>query len=322
MDAGHHNCRDYHLKPEDTSSKPYSPPTTASILASRAARIRVSQKSPLNDTSRKEPPFPFLQLPLEIRRQVYHYLLPRTEVQNETRQLFENLISANRIPPTHTNLPPDVLKQLLAKYTTTTPGPAKDKVIWRRGQTSLLAVCHQLHAECAHLLYGENTFVVFVTYDKITFRFRWFLPWGLCPNTTPDFLDLIPPKYLKLIKRLIVTVDHVDSYTGEIKYNVGGKGLTHGLRSQVAKLTQALTSIDNEEQGLRRLTLRLHNGNDHLDAEKRNAIKAKEPSIRGVEEVQTVLEPLQALKGLVHLDVTGSVTDDFVEQLRGFTMAS
>lgn len=174
--------------------------------------------------------------------------------------------------------------------------------------------------------------MVFVTYDSITFRFRWSLPNGLCPNRTYEFLDLVPAKYLRLVKRLVVTVDHVDSYTGEIKYNVGGKGLTHGLRNQVSTLIRALKEASRQRgrgqkkdasfdggQALKWLTIKLQNGNDHLDAEKRNMVKARESSVRGMEEVQTVLEPLMELKDLVKLKVSGSVTDEYVKRLKEVT---
>lgn len=160
------------------------------------------------------------------------------------------------------------------------------------------------------------------------------MPNGLTPNKTFDFLADIPTKYLRLIKRLIVTVDHVDSYTGQIKFNVGGKGLTHGLRNQVARLVDALRMAalaqghdkeiqdPDDLQGLRWLTLKLLNGNDHLDAEKGSMVRAREQSIRGIEEVQTVLEPLMKLKSLVRLGVSGAVTEEFVKLLELKTMGA
>lgn len=323
--AGNHNCRDYQLKPEDVLTSSPKSASVATVLAIRAARV--SQKSPLSGHTRRPPTFPFLQLPLELRRQIYTYLLPCTQKHNEPRGILAS-ITSKRLPPTHHNLPPHVFEQLLAKPATTSS--CTDNVTWHRGQTALLAVCRQFHDECAELMYGESTFVVFVAYDSITFRFRWSLPNGLTPSRPYEFLDLIPATYLRLIKRLVVTVDHVDSYTGQIKFNVGGKGLTHGLRAQVARLVDAVKTAPNADlklntiqrgkrkgvQGVKRLTIKLLNGNDHLDADKRNRVRARESSISGVEEVQTVLEPLLSLRGLVSIKITGAVTDAFVEQLR------
>ncbi|KAJ9620255.1 hypothetical protein H2203_008020 [Taxawa tesnikishii (nom. ined.)] len=342
MDNGHHNCRDYYLD---------VPSAAQNVLAERALRKTrpslpsraSSQPSPLNSPVRRPDPFPFLRLPLELRRQVYSELLPRTEVQVESgRPAFFNTITAQRIPPTHHNLSPEVLQALHAQQkaasSSSTTRAGSRNTIWRRGQTSLLSVSRQVHDECAELLYGEAIFVIFVTYDNITFRFRWLNSLnGLTPSRTYEFLDLVPPRYMRLIKRLDVTVDHVDSYTGMIKFNVGGKGLTHGLEMQVARLVKALEPPGNSpncdvesgkgkrteqrsgqrHEGLKRISVKLLNGNDHLDAEKRTKVKARESNIRGATEVQTVLDPLAKLKGLVSVELTGAVTEEFAAMLRG-----
>lgn len=112
-----------------------------------------------------------------------------------------------------------------------------------------------------------------------------------------------------------------------IKFNVGGKGLTHGLRAQVGRLVGALQppAADEEEArareegteglGLQSLTVRLLNGNEHLDAEKRGVVRSRE-AVRGVDEVQTVLEPLRELRGVARTEITGAVTEEFVAELR------
>lgn len=187
-------------------------------------------------------------------------------------------------------------------------------MIWTRGKTSLLCVNKQLFAECTDLLYGSNTFVLFVAYDTITFRFRWLLPSGLAPSRSYEFLDLIEPKYLRKMKRLVVTVDHVDSYTGMIKFNVGGKGLTHGLRKQVEKLAQAMKT-EAASEGLKIIEVKLLNGKEHLDAEKRSIIRGREAIIRGNDDVQTVLEPLIGLRGLLQVSLLGAVSADFARDL-------
>lgn len=350
MDLGHHNCRDYYfLKPTSADeaqaqaqaqAAPASIPT-ASILAIRAASKTPSQKSPLNGPSRRPSAFRFLHLPYELRQHVYSYLLPSTDEHTDTRHLLQS-ISAKRTPPTHTNLTPVALQALLQQQlqkqqqqqqqsaTSVSPGSTSRNIIWRRGNTSLLAVCKQLHAECAALLYGENTFVIFVAYDTITFRFRWLLPNGLTPSRTYEFLDLVPPRYLKLIRRLLVTVDHVDSYTGMIKYNVGGKGLAFGLQGQMRTLVTAFLTPESPQNpgaktrnshNVKRISVKLLNGNDHLDTEKRNVVKARETSIRGVDQVQTVLEPLNELRDVVQVEITGAVTDEYAHYLTGAMMA-
>ncbi|GAB7347752.1 hypothetical protein MBLNU459_g5303t1 [Dothideomycetes sp. NU459] len=296
MDTGHHNCRDYYFSPPSLIN-------TRSVLDERknrpsVARLpsRSSQPSPFNAPTRHASTFPFLRLPFELRQHVYSYLLPRTEL----------------VPAPGRHL---LGRSAVLRTTQSKPEVAKESIIWRRGQTSLLCVNKRLFSECSEQLYGTNTFVLFVAYDSITFRFRWLLPSGLAPSRSFEFLDLIEPRYLGMIKKLVVTIDHVDSYTGMIKFNVGGKGLTHGLREQVAKLVRALKTT-NPRQGLRRIDVRLLNGNDHLDAEKRSIVQGREASIRGNSDVQTVLEPLAHLIGLVEVSITGAVSEVFAQGLR------
>ena len=65
-------------------------------------------------------------------------------------------------------------------------------------------------------MYGTNNFLLFVTYGGISFRFRWLLPSGLAPSRSYNFVQLLPERYSNLIKRIVVHVDHIDSYTGKI----------------------------------------------------------------------------------------------------------
>lgn len=150
---------------------------------------------------------------------------------------------------------------------------------------------------------------------------------GLAPSHAYDFLaGWGGAKYIGKIKKVVMTVDCVDEYTGMIKYNVGGSGLTHGLRLQVQKLVRATNTARNEdaseEQGLNKLTVRLQNGNDGvLESEKRGIVRSRDSSVRSVEEVQGVLEPLQALTGLREVVICGAVTDTYKQELRDKMMA-
>jgi len=308
-DTGHYNCRDYHISPDETFVN--------QVLTTLRIR-KESNASPLNKAiSRPPPSFQLLALPLEIRQKIYSYLLPATVPRPSTSTILQDIFTGFQR-----------LSNPLQSSANLT------NVIWQRGQTSLLCVSRQLHEECASLLYGSNPFVLFVTYDTITFRFRWILPSSLTPSRSCDFLNDISRRYVPLIKQVVLTIDHVDSYTGMIKHNTGGNGLTHGLRCQVQKLVDALcqhycdaTNSSNAAHsdddgggrrrlGLNKLTVRLLNGNDYLDSEKRRLVKAREDTIRGVQEVQTVLSPLTELRGLKSVSITGAVTADYAETLR------
>lgn len=289
MDIGHHNCRDYHISPE----------AVYDILNKRLGSTCLSVDHGTRRAAKAPASFAFLHLPLELRQQIYNYLLPSADNQS-----VRSLGAGQLRPP---------LDQVL--------GPSS--LIWSRGQTSLLCVCHQVHDECAALLYGNNQFVILVSYDSISFRYRWLLQSGLAPSGHFEFLELVPPRYIRLLKHLVVYVDHVDSYTGMIKYNVGGKGLTHKLSGQVQKLVDALRAVNHEDDTngiessrLNSLRIKVSNGNDHLNREKRSIVRNRESEIRGVQEVQTVLSPFSDMRGIIKVEFEGAVTSSYADYLR------
>jgi len=287
MDTGHYNCRDYYLSPDAA----YSVALVGSSYQSR--------DSPFNKKLEKARPFPLFQLPLELRQKIYQYLLPCTTQRGQAgfAQAF-----AKFIPKTH--------------QATAQSSKSSEDVVWKRGQTSLLCVSRQVHDECATLLYGSSPFVLSVRYDTITFRYSFLLANGLAPSKPYEFLDLVPARYLRLIKQLVVTIDHPDSYTGMIKYNVGGKGLTHGLREQVQRLVDALKPPSEDETGLNSIRVTLINGNKFMDVEKRNFVRARENEFRGDDQVQGVLEPFADLRHITEVVILGASTPEYAEYLR------
>jgi len=125
-----------------------------------------------------------------------------------------------------------------------------------------------------------------------------------------------------LVRKVVVTVDVVDEYTGMIKFNVGGTGLVYGLKLQVGKLVKALREAEGEE-GLRRLTVRLQNGSDGVpEGEKRLVGRNSERDVRTTDEVQRVLEPLKRLTGLREVALYGAITDTYKERLKNNMMAT
>lgn len=196
MDVGHHNCRDYHIPPD----------AAYHVLEQRLAQTHLTDEYTTEIKASSLPSsFPFLNLPLEIRQQIYTYLLPSVS-------LYRIGLLGVALPSRASAAP--------SNSRTDQPTP-----VWTRGQASLLCICRQVHDECATLLYGNSTFKVFVTYDSINFHLRWLLSNGLTPSRRPKFLKLVPPRYLGRVKRLDVYVDHVDSYTGM----VGAKGFLEDL---------------------------------------------------------------------------------------------
>lgn len=210
----------------------------------------------MNSDMNPHTPSLFLRLPAELRFQIYEYLLPTT----------------TRISSKHDN-----------------------GLVWLRGCTALLAVNRQISEECLELLYGHNTFVIEISYNRIDFRFRWLLPVsGLSPNTAFSFLDHFSQRNLQRIKKYLVHVEMVDSYTGMIKYNCGGRGLQAGLREQLRRLVEVLRCAGE----LRKVEVRF------MD-------RQKNPRV-----TQVVLEPLLLLRGVQKAVLLGGVTPDYADYLQ------
>ncbi|PNS15542.1 hypothetical protein CAC42_801 [Sphaceloma murrayae] len=283
MDTGHYNCRDYYVSGNS--------PSTSKVAAIIQSRNR-SNASPMNQKIKRAKPFAFLRLPLELRQKVYSYLLP----------------SAKAREATSIGLPfgrGDAESRFQSR---------KQPIIWEKGATNMLCVCRQIHDEYAAIMYGNSVFLIFVKYSSITFRYQWLLPSGLTPTSDMELLDAFPIKYLELIRQVHVSVDHPDSYTGMIKYNVGGKGLTYGVRKQVEKLAEVFKPRKCSPAGLNLVQIDLSNGNEHLDCEKRGIVRARE-RVQGTEDVQKVLEPLKELRGITSVKISGAVTEAFAADL-------
>ncbi|SMQ53051.1 unnamed protein product [Zymoseptoria tritici ST99CH_1A5] len=304
-DQGHYNCRDYYVSP-------HFAPTTISVDRPQFERHESWQQ--LEERSRSPPqaPFAFLRLPLELRQQVYAYLLPRTQDHNNPNPLADHARNFSAVQKRGAR------GMIIPQANATSKGPSH--VVWQRGNIHLMSVCRQVHDECAELLYGCNSFLLFVTFQGITFRFSWLLPSGLAPTRRYDFLELLPAKYLPLIKRAIINLDHVDSYTAMLKFNVSGKGLTQGLRKQVQRLVNALrTNADaanDDEKRLAKIGIRVSNGNAFLDREKSEIVRQREGAIKVSEDLEVMLEPFGDLRGVREVQISGAVTDKFAASLK------
>ncbi|TKA29024.1 hypothetical protein B0A50_03436 [Salinomyces thailandicus] len=330
MDTGHYNCRDYHVSPHFAA-------TTITKQHNHSQLPRHESFHELEQRSRSpaslKPKFPLLKLPLELRQEIWSYLLPRTREVGDTNPLANHArnFSAVQKRVAKGMTPP---KPQPVSTGTGASGGAMSNVVWQRGQVNLLCVCRQLHDECAEIMYSTNTFLLFLTFSGITFRYRWLLLSGAAPSRSYPFLELLPERYLRLIKRVVVHVDHVDSYTGMIKFNVSGKGLAHGLRRQVQRLVDALklpivssplanndrTGLSEyqtyERRDLTKLIIRISNGNAVLDSIKSETTRKLEGGARVNEDLEMMLEPFRQLYGAREVSITGAVGDDYARQLR------
>jgi hypothetical protein len=333
MDTGTYNCRDYHITPH------FSPTTLTnnnnSVL--RNAHLQRHESwADLEQRSRSpasmKPKFPLLKLPLELRQQILSYLLPHTQELGSHVDALEshvrNFSAVQKRVRKGMELPPEKKLEL-------SPAKRQNKsnismnvpsnIAWRRGNTSLFAVCRQLHDECADMVYGSNTFLLGVTFSNITFRFRYLLPSGMAPQREYAFLELMPARYLRRLRRVFISVDHVDSYTGMIKYNVSGKGLVHGIRRQVLKLVCALQpmAISHEDErrelateepsgpGLARVVIRISSGNTVT-----TSLKAQFGEVQRIsQDIEEILEPFGHFSRVRDPRVVGAVGQAYAREL-------
>ncbi|ORY09920.1 hypothetical protein BCR34DRAFT_602510 [Clohesyomyces aquaticus] len=253
---------------------------------------------------------PLLRLPIELRRHIYHYVLPTTstcDVRLQRKDFEQAERSEYNLTFVRENLGNGVWK--MQKTQPKTDRETGNDIVWQRGSIGLLATSHQIHEECVDMIYGENVFVIDVAFDSIKFRYRWLLPSNLTPSRTYSFLDHFSQRNLMRIRNYVINVEHVDDYTGMIKFNCGGRGLSAGIRAQVQTLVDLLSVVPC----LHRLQIHLIDG----------AIsRVRFPSGRvhrvqdekNYSQSQTVLDPFHRIYGVRKAEITG-VSAEYGEAL-------
>lgn len=292
-----------------------------------------------------KPKFPLLHLPLELRQQILSYLLPYTQEFKDSGRLSEHARNFSAVKKRSAK--GMVLPAASNAAAASSSAVGVSNVVWQRGNINILSTCSQLHRECTELIYGTNTFLLFVTYSAIQWRFRWLLPSGLAPSRSYLFLELLPQRYMRLIKRVIVHIDHVDSYTSMIKFGVGAKGLKHGLKRRVQQLVLALQSAEHvqndddasgaESSEARRLA-KLHillrsesqpqkSAQDLLGRlvetkHEKTRLQCGQPSAQlhkrcaeTPENLEEILEPFGDLRSVRDVTVGGAVSESFAKTL-------
>ena len=313
MDQGHYNCRDYYISPHLAAT---------TITNDRYPLLRHESFEQLEQRSRspasQKPKFPLLKLPLELRQEILSYLLPHTQKFKDSGGLAQHIRDFSAVKKRQA-------KGMPVATGSTMMAVGQNNVVWQRGNIDLLRVNKQLHDECAELIYGTNTFLLFISYTGISFRFRWLLPSGLAPSRNYPFLELLSEKYIRLVRKVSVSVDLVDSYTGMIKYNVSGNGLTDGLRKQVQRLVNALRSEraqgqEDEHRQLSRVNIRVQNGDNFLEARKSDIVRQRDGSLKSYDDVEKMLEPFSDLYGVGSVSVVGAVHEDYAQALAELMM--
>jgi hypothetical protein len=253
---------------------------------------------------------PLLRLPVELRRQIYTYILPSTHTFDIRLQRG----SGEQPERSEYNL--TLVREGLGngtwKMQKTLPKTDREmgnEVVWRRGNINILVVCKQVHDECADMIYGENVFVIDIAFDSIKFRYRWRTHTNLTPNRSIPFLNHFSQRNLMRIKKYVINVEHVDDYTGMIKYNIGGRGLTAGVREQVGSLVDLLSVVPN----LNRLHIHLIDGaisRIRFPSGRLHRVQDE----KNYSQSQAVLDPFRRLYGVRKAEVTG-VSEEYSKVL-------
>lgn len=244
----------------------------------------------------------FLTLPKELRWSIYAYILPHTESFDVRFQRGDGEAK----PPSEYNLTfvrESEESNGVWKMQKTLPRSDREvgnEIVWRLGCISLLSACHEIHDECVDMIYGDNIFVIDVSFDTIKFRQRWRTANNLTPGRSYTFLDHFSQRNLMKIKNYVVNVEHVDDYTGMIKFNCGGRGLTAGIRAKVQELVDLLAIVPN-----------LHRLHVHLIDGAISRVRFPSGRVHRVQDVQnfstsqTVLDPFKDLRRVRKARVTG-----------------
>jgi hypothetical protein len=253
---------------------------------------------------------PLLRLPIELRRLIYSFILPHTTT-------FDVRYQQSPDPPGKPEYNLTLVRQKNGdgawRMLRTLPRIDRETgndIVWKRGCTNVLAVNRQIHEETADMLYGDNTFVIDVTFDAINFRYRWRTANNLTPSRTYLFLEHFSQRNLLRVKNYVINVESVDDYTGMIKYNCGGRGLPAGIRIKVRELVDQLAAVPS-----------LHRLQVHLIDGAMSRVRFPSGRVHRVQDeanyaqTQMVLDPFRVLNGARQAEVSG-VSEAYAEDLR------
>ena len=327
MDLGHYNCRDYAISPQFTTPTRTTEHRWLQHQHESFDELEARSRSPAS----QKPKFPLLKLPLELRQEILRYLLPSTIEYRDAHPLSEHARNFSAV------------KKRQARGMFVPQGGSQNRaannvnnVVWQRGNIRVFSVCKQLHDECAELMYGMNTFLLFVNYAIVKFRYRWLLPSGMTPIREYQFLETMPPQYMRLVRNVVINVDHVDPYMGMVKFNVSGKGLAVGLRDRLLKLVDALralkppadgnnfASVDAGCQGVKhmsRVVVRVSDGSGTVDPMRCEAMRVRDGDARTGEEIEMILSPLSYLRSVRNAVVNGSIRPSLARALEEHMMS-
>ena len=155
-------------------------------------------------------------------------------------------------------------------------------IVWIRATAAIWATNRQVYNECTTLLYGNNTFLIDIRYDKVGLLYQWILPQTpLIPKRIFNFADSIAPRNKALMRKFHVRVHQIDSYMIAKVHNdlgwlqsqqsgvffvgmaklvdtINSEYLARGLRCQVSTFCDFLKELHE----IRELRISYHGGSE------------------------------------------------------------
>ncbi|KAH6622169.1 hypothetical protein C7974DRAFT_217365 [Boeremia exigua] len=263
----------------------------------------------------------FLNLPLELRREIYAAALPRTVTI--------------ALVPRDSSKPPDPRPDDWLSFVRQPPGawrkwamgvtPTKEEreighdIVWRRGCAALLAVSKQVHEEAAEIMYGENTFVVDITGGETAFRYKWLCENGEKGCKQISLLGNFSMRNLMRIRNFMVNVESVaaDKRIADME-DADGDWTTEiksPERDWICARVRELVDLLRSVQRLRRLKVHLVEGDRSWHGRiptsgRVHVVQDANYLIR----TQTVLSQFRGLHGVEQVQVTG-VRKEYAREL-------
>jgi hypothetical protein len=227
-----------------------------------------------------------LTLPVELRQQIYNLVLPyTTTIPTSTVRLPWTASVGEYDTALMRTLRDDTDAGKIYRMGT----PVGSNILWHRGCTAILGVCRRIHEEAADMLYGENMFVLVVTFNAITFQYRWQTHDGVMSSRGYSFLEHFSQRNVLRVRMYVVYVELVDDYTAFIQYKFRRpEELPARMRAKVGELVQQLAAAP------------------WLQCVQVNLLRSKQK--------ETVLEAFRVLSGVREAEVIG-VSKAYAEEL-------
>ena len=240
----------------------------------------------LNDTTPTTAKSGFLSLALELRLQVYRYIIPKS-----------------------VKLPPERIRRGIDHF-------------WHRGNISILRVNKQIHDEVVQILYGGSTFEFQVKHGALNFRYHYLCP---SSGKFIQESTAVAPKtltYIPYIRNLRIELVPAHECYWEFRHSKFGlpKGYNYDWRTAIGQPRQRkMTSHDGTEKMVKIMDINMGVLLDNLTKALRIQnlhVDVSQEYLGGchIEFDRYYLEPLLHLGNVSKLTFGGDVSGKFEDE--------